>query len=202
MTTADLHTIELSHDKPRLTGPRPSDIGTVPTGEDRSNNHNPDGTFAPRNGAAKDRAAKRRLKHHMLEARARVAAAVQGALSRGLAPEEAENAANASDVILASALAYYDKARRELGSSSIFVIGPCVFYGAELAIANYLTSEAAKAGLTTEAGMLLHDRALASEQAATRALTAALAATKALSGRKRKGRGALDAILAAGEPVK
>lgn len=197
----DLFSIERSHGKPRLTAPRPTDIGTVATDGERHRNQGPDGRALHGNQLAKNRGAKRAAKRHLLEARARVRSAVQDALSRGAAPEEAEQAVNASDRVLSDALAFYEAARSEAGSSLLFVIGPCAFFGAELAIGNYLLAEAAKAGLTTERGMLLHDRAMACEQAAARAMTAALAAAKALGGKK-KGRSKLETILAAGEGVK
>lgn len=100
-----------------------------------------------------------------------------------------------ADLLLADALGVYHSARRELGTSSAFVHGPTIAYAIETILAGYYMREAAVAGFLTERGMQLHDRAMACETQAARALTAALAAAKAVGkGRKGKGRRVIDAI--------
>lgn len=180
------HGIELSHDKPRLAGPRLSALGTVPTAAQRARNQGPDGRALPRNKLAANRAAKSAAKRHLVAARARIRAAVQKALDDGAAPEVAALAGEESDRILADALTHYLSARRDLTSDSVLVVGPLALFGAELAVANALVAEAVKAGITTPAGIALHDRALAAEQSMTRLMTASIAAAKALGGRRPK----------------
>lgn len=191
MTSAnDLHTIEFSHEKPRLTAPRLTDLGTVPTGEDRSRDHAPNGTFAHGNQAAVGRPARTALRAPYREAEKRISEA----LASGAVPSD-------SDRLLADALAVFHSARRELGSGSAFVQGPTIAYAAETVLAGFFMRAAADAGFLTDRGMQLHDRALACEQAAARAMTAALAAAKALGARRPKKNRALEFIEAAGEPT-
>jgi hypothetical protein len=175
MSADDLHTIELSHGKRRLTAPRPTALGTVPTDEDRSRDHTAAGTFAPGNQAAVGRSARSALRAPYRAAEKRISEA----LASGNTPSD-------SDRLLTDALAVFHSARRELGSGSAFVQGPTIAYAVETVLAGYFMSHAASVGFLTDAGMLLHDRALACEQAAARAMTAALAAAKALSGRRKK----------------
>jgi hypothetical protein len=188
MTDAKLFTIEPSHGKARLTAPRPSDLGTVPTGEDRERDHDSRGLFVPGNQAAVGRGARGALRAPYEAARKRVGEA----LASGTTSSDA-------DQVLTDALAVFHAVRRELGSGSAIVQGPAIAYAVETILAGYFTKEAATAGFLTERGMLLHDRALACEQAAARAMTAALAAAKALSGRRKSaGNRILEAIEAAG----
>jgi hypothetical protein len=172
---AELFTIEASHGKDRLTGPRPTDIGTVPTAEDRSRDHTAAGTFALGNQAAVGRSARTALRSPYRAAEKRISEA----LASGAEPSD-------SDRLLADALAVFHSARRELGSASAFVQGPTIAYAVETILAGYFMSEAAAAGFMTDRGLALHERAMACEQAAGRAMTAALAATKALSARRRR----------------
>lgn len=171
-----LHTIEQSHGKPRLTGPRLTALGTVPTAGERSLNHTARGTFASGNDAARERASKAALRRPYREARKRV----REALAAGAEPEVA-------DLLLTDALSVYLAAHRELGGGRVLTEGGVIAYATGATLAGYYTAEAVKAGLLTEQGMLLHDRALACEAASSRGLTAALAATKAL-GRRRPGK--------------
>lgn len=182
-----LHTIEVSHEKPRLTRPRPSDLGTVETGEDRSQDHGSDGRFQPGNQAAANRSARRALRAPLRAARDRIAAAQAE-------PEVA-------DRLLADALAVFEAARAELGTRSVFAQGPTIAYAVETILAGFYMQQAAAEGFLTERGMKLHERAMACETQAARSMTAALAATKALGGKKR-GKSKLSSILAAGEGVK
>jgi hypothetical protein len=181
---AELFSIEQSHGKPRLTAPRPTDLGTVETGADRRRDHKSDGTFAPGNQAAVGRSARAAVRAPYLAAEKRISEA----LASGTEPTE-------SDRLLSDALAVFHAARRELGVSSAFVQGPTIAYSVETILAGFFTKAAADAGFLTERGMKLHERALACEQAAARAMTAALAAAKAVTG-KRAPKGA-NAILAA-----
>jgi hypothetical protein len=165
-----LFTVEASHGKARVTTPRPSDLGTVPTGEDRSRNHTAAGTFAPRNQAAVGRSAKAALRAPYRQAERRVSAA----LAAQLGPNE-------SDRVLASALAVFHAVRRELGSGSALVQGPTITYAVETVLAGYFLSVAADAGFATELGLSMHERAMLCETQAGRALAVALAAAKAIS---------------------
>jgi hypothetical protein len=76
MAGDELHTIELSHDKPRLTGPRPTDLGTVPTGEDRHQDQDRLGRWLPGNQGAKDRGARTAIKAPYRAAKKRIAEAI------------------------------------------------------------------------------------------------------------------------------
>lgn len=171
---AELFTIEQSHGKPRVTGPRPSDLGTVPTGRDRSRNHGADGRFQPGNDAARDRGAKRALTAPLRAARTRLREAVEGQ-----DPDEA-------DALLGAAMAVYASARAELGSNSTFVAAPCVTFATESVLAGYFTTLAAKAGFCTEQGAAYLKLAHDCETHAQRAMTSALAAAKALGGKRRQ----------------
>jgi len=185
----ELFTVELSHGKPRLTAPRPSDLGSVPTGRDRSADHDARGRFTPANQAAVGRTARMALRapYRAAEERIRQATAEQ------CEPGE-------SDRLLADALAVFEAARRELGTRSVFAQGPTIAYAIETTLAGFYMQQAAAEGFLTERGLELHERAMQCEQAALRAMTAALAATKALGG-KRKQRSPVAAILAAGDEV-
>lgn len=186
-----LFDIERSRGKARLTQPRPSDIGAVPAGADRLANHDRAGRFTAGNRAGVGRSARTAIRAPLRAAEKRISEA----LATGGEPAE-------SDRLLADALAVFHAVRRELGSSSALVQGPAIAYATETILAGYFVRAASEAGFLTERGMLLHDRALACEQAASRAMTAALAATKALSLRAPKQRNAaLLAIEAAGENV-
>jgi hypothetical protein len=170
----DLFTIEQSHDKPRLTQPRPSDLGTVETGADRRQDHNADGTFAAGNKAAADRSAKRALTAPLRAATARVRA-----VTEGQAPSE-------TDALLADAMAVYSSVRRELGTRRTLVLSAVAVHAAESVLAGYFINRAAAVGLDTKQGAALIEMAHRCETQAARAMTAALAATKALGGRKPK----------------
>jgi hypothetical protein len=183
--SGELFTLEPSHGKPRLTAPRPSDLGTVPTGEEPSRDRGAGGLFKLGNQAAVNRSAKQALRRPYRDAEKRVGEA----LASRLEPSEA-------DALLTDALAVYRSASRELGNGSAFVHGGVIAFATETVLAGFYMRAAADAGFLTERGMLLHDRALASEQAAARAMTAALAACKALSG-KRKPRRARPSYLEA-----
>src|SRR5262245_24993220 len=60
-STNELFTIEESHGKARLTAPRPSDLGAVPTETERGRDHDARGRFKPGNRAQVGKAAKRAL---------------------------------------------------------------------------------------------------------------------------------------------
>jgi hypothetical protein len=185
-----LHTIELSHEKPRLTAPRPSALGTVPTAGERSPDHDERGRFTRDNSAATERASKAGMRRPYRQARKRV----REALASGVEP-------GAADVLLADAFGVYLAARREFGAGRTLTEGPAIAYGVETILAGYFTEQAALAGFLTDEGARLHDRALACEQAAARALTAGLAAAKAL-GCRRPGKTKVPSYLEAeGEAV-
>jgi len=184
----ELFTIEKSHGRPRLTAPRLTDLGTVPTAQERSQNHTAKGTFADKNKAAVGRSAKAAVRKPYGEAEGRISAALV-----------ANTEPSASDRLLADALAVFHAARRELGSGSAFVQGPTIAYAAETILAGYFMSEAAQAGFLTDRGMQLHERAMACETQAARAMTAALAATKALGGRKTRRRATPSYLIADGD---
>jgi hypothetical protein len=167
---AELFTIEESHGKPRLIAPRPSDLGTVPTGHDRRQDHNPDGTFAIRNRAAADRSAKRALTAPLRAALERVRD-----VTEGQAPEQA-------DELLAAAMSIYASARRELGTRSTLVLSALAVHATESVLAGHYVKRAAAVGLESDQGQTLLECAHRCETQAARAMTAALAATKALRG--------------------
>jgi hypothetical protein len=169
----ELFTIEDSHGKPRLTQPRPSDLGSVETGADRSRDHNADGTFSNGNSAARNRGARSALRGPYRAARRRIVEA----LANQAEPEVA-------DVLLRDALLIFEAARAELGSRSVFTQGPTIAYAIESTLAGYYHQEAALAGHLTERGLELLDRAQSCETQAARAMTAALAAAKALGSKR------------------
>jgi hypothetical protein len=103
---------------------------------------------------------------------------VNEALASSTDPSEA-------DAVLRDALAIFEAARAELGTRSVFAQGPTIAYAVETALAGFYMQAAGAAGFLTEKGMLLHDRAMACETQANRAMTAALAASKALGGKKK-----------------
>jgi hypothetical protein len=147
----------------------------VETEGERSRDRTERGWFAPGNKAAVGRSARSALRAPYRAAEKRISEA----LAAGDEPTD-------SDRLLADALAVYHAARRELGSSSAFVQGPCLAYAVETVLAGYFVREAAREGFLSTPGLRFHDRALACEQAAARALTAALAAAKALGARRRQ----------------
>jgi hypothetical protein len=173
MPTPELHTIELSRDKPRLTGPRLSDVGTVDTADERSRNHKADGTFAPRNEAAKGRRAKMALTRDVRMARRRC----EDALRDAVEPSEA-------DRLIADAEALYREAKRDVGHTSIVVVSPALTFAINTVLAGYYMNATAKAGFATKEGERLLSLAHACEQHAQRAMTAMLAAAKALGSGK------------------
>jgi len=179
----ELFTIEESHGKARLVGPRLSDLGTVPTDTEARHDRGERGRFLPGNKVAVGRTARTAIRAPYRAAEQRITDAVEG----GAEPSD-------SDRLLADALAVFHAVRRELGSSSALVQGPAIAYAVETILAGYFTKAAADAGFLTDDGMRFHDRALACEQAASRAMTAALAATKALAGRRKPQRTALQVI--------
>lgn len=180
-----LFTVEQSHGKPRLTGPRPSDLGAVEPGDERARNHDAKGRFAPGNAAGRDRSAKRALTAPLRAARRRLLEAVNqpGAVA---------------DELLRDALAVYGSAKVELGSSSVFVLANVVSFATETVLAGYFAKQAAADGFDTPRGAELLELAHRCESQSQRAMTAALAAAKALSGRKAPRNHILEAITAAG----
>jgi len=164
----ELFTLEQSHGKARLTGPRPSDLGTVATGDEPSRDRVAGGLFAPGNRVAVNRTAKRALTAPLRAARARLEALGEG-LPRPVADE-----------LLHDALAVYGSARRELGSSSVFVLANAVSFATETVLAGFFAKQAASVGFDTEQGATYLEQAQRCEQCAQRAMTAALAAKKAL----------------------
>lgn len=186
----ELHTFEVSHGKPRLTAPRPTDLGTVEPVGDRGRDHDAKGRFVPGNRAAVGKSARRALTAPLRAARTRVREAVGG------------EARPVADELLNDALAVFGSVRVELDSRSVLVLGPAVTYATETVLAGYFVKLAAEKGLETEEGARLLGLAHACETQATRALTAALAAAKAVGGRKKVGPNRiLAAIEAAGATV-
>jgi hypothetical protein len=169
---SELHTIEPSHGKARLTAPRPSDLGSVDAGDERQRNHRADGTFAPGNRAAYNRSAKRALTAPLRAARARLRDVVGG------------EGRPVADALLNDAMAVYGSARVELGKSSVFVLAPLASFATESVLAQHFTKLAAEAGFDTERGGQLLELAHRCETQAQRAMTAALAASKAVPQRR------------------
>jgi hypothetical protein len=167
----ELHTVEVSHGKPRLTQPRPSDLGTVETGIDRRRDHDEQGRFRHGNRAAVGRSARSALRAPLRAARERIRLAV---------PADEPNVA---DELLDDALRVVSAARLELGSRSVFTEGPLISYATESILAGFYMREAAREGFLTAAGARLHERAQACQQQALRAMTGCLAAAKALAAR-------------------
>jgi hypothetical protein len=176
MTVNDLFTFEESHDKPRLTAPRLSNLGTVGTADERPADHNADGTFASRNRAAANRSAKRALTAPLRAARKRLQD-LGDALPRPVADE-----------LLHDALAVYGSARLELGSASVFVLSNLVMFATESVLAGYFAKQSAEEGFATKEGARLLVLAHACEQQAQRAMTAALAAVKVVGKRGKTAR--------------
>lgn len=200
---ADLHTLEPSNGKVRLTGPRLSDLGTVPAEGERTADHVPagaterkPGTFAPNNAAGRKRGAKRALRRAYTSARDRVRNALTeaaGTLPDGVALPTA-------DQLMADAFTVHMAGMRELGSDSVFVQGSSLVYATETTLYGFYLEAAGQAGLLTEQGMQLHDKAAACATLAARAMTACLAAKKALP---KPGKGAGDwSWIPAEEPAK
>jgi hypothetical protein len=177
----ELFTVEQSHGKARLTAPRLSDVGSVPTDGELSRDRGERGQFAPGNRAAADRSSKRALTAPLRAARKRLQDLGE-ALPRPVADE-----------LLRDALAVYGSARVELGSSSVFVLANIVSFATESVLAGYFTKQAADSGFETEPGAAYLEQAQRCEQCAQRAMTAALAAAKALSGRRPKRGAAMPA---------
>ncbi len=196
MKANELHTIEQSHGKPRLTAPRLSDLGTVEADGERSADHVPagstdrkPGTFATNNAAGRKRGAKRALRRAYTSARDRVRNALTeaaGALPDGLALPTA-------DQIMADAFTVHMAGMRELGGESVFVQGHSLVYATETTLYGFYLEAAGQAGLLSEEGMQLHDRAQACATLAARAMTAAIAAQKVLGKRGKTAR-VIDAI--------
>ena len=174
MADSDLFTFEQSHGKPRLTQPRPSDLGSVEAGDDRQRNHNADGTFAARNRAGANRNAKRAVTAPLRAARKRLQE-----LGEGVEP-------SAADTLQTDAMAVYGSARLELGSSSIFVLANLVTFATEAVLAGYFSKRAGELGFDTEEGASMLEVSHRCETQSQRAMTAALAATKALGGKKKR----------------
>ncbi len=169
----ELHTIELSHDKPRLTGPRLSDVGTVPSATEPSPDRVEQGRFAPGNQVAAGRSAKQAIRRPLKDALRRVEDAIRDAVE----PSEA-------DVLVADAEAVCREAMRSVGAPSILVLAPAVRFATNSVLAGHLTNKAAEAGFTTEEGERLLGMAHQCEQQALRASTAMLANAKALGSAK------------------
>jgi hypothetical protein len=177
MSDSELHTIELSHGKPRLTAPRLTDLGTVPTGEDRSADHGRDGRFLPGNRAAADKSARRALTAPLRAARTRLQRAVEG------------EPVSKVDELLAGAESVYAASRRELGVRSTLVLGRLATHATDSVLYGYFIQRATEVGLETAQGAALLELAHGCDTRATRAMTAALAGAKALAGSGRKRRG-------------
>lgn len=179
----ELFTYEPSNGKVRATAPRLSDLGTVPTEGERTADHVPagdterkPGTFTRNNTAARKRGAKRALRRGWSAARDRVRNAISeaaGALLGGIALPTA-------DQLMADAFTVHMAGMRELGSDSVFVQGQSLVYATETTLYGFYLEAAGNAGLLTDQGMLLHDKAAACATLAARAMTACLAAKKAL----------------------
>jgi hypothetical protein len=182
VTDPELHTIEESHGKPRLTQPRLSDLETVTTVGEPSGERGPGGRFAPGNKVASGARAKRAIAAPLRDARKRVLAATDG------------QPATVADAVLRDALTIYRRARLELDASSIFVLSSLAAFATQSALTQYFTKRSAECGFDTERGLAMLEQAQRCEQQAQRAMTAALAATKALPKAGRKGRSILDAI--------
>jgi hypothetical protein len=168
MADGELFTHELSKGKVRQTGARLSDLGTVPTEDERSRDRGERGRFKAGNKAAANRSAKQALTAPLRAARTRVREAVEGQ-GRSLA-----------DALLSDAMAVYASARLELGSASVFVLAPLTSFATESVLAQHFTKLAAELGFDTERGLLMLETAHRCETQAQRAMTAALAAKKAL----------------------
>ncbi len=169
---AELHTIEPSHGKERLTAPRLSDVGTVPAADERSRDRGEHGRFKSGNKAAVGRSAKQALTAPLRDARERLRMVLEGQAR----PE--------ADELLGAALTVFASARLELGSSSVFVLSNLVSFAAGSVLGQRFTVLATQAGLASARGAELLDLAHRCEQQAQRAMTAALAASKALTKRR------------------
>jgi hypothetical protein len=189
MRDPELFTIEDSHGRPRLTAPRLSDVGTVPSASEPSPDRAARGRFAPGNQAAKGSHAKRAVTRQVRDARRRVEEAIRDAVD----PSEA-------DQLMADAWAVYCDAKRDVGHRSILVVAPAVHFASNTILAGYFKNAATASGLKTEEAERLLGLAWQCEQQALRASTAMLANAKALNGKRGRESDFASLVAAASKP--
>lgn len=153
-------TIERSHGKPRVTRPRPRDLPTADSAEDRRRaDHDPHGRFTVGNRAAAASGARRALSRHE---RALLATAIDSASGGQLAAAERAQ-------LVRDTMRLYGSARRTLASREPIVLSSALTWARETTIAALLTSRAVEAGITTDQGLALLEHAQRCEARAERA---------------------------------
>lgn len=177
--------LERSHGKLRAMRPRMRDLGHLPS-VSGSAGRDERGRFVAGNRVGVERAAK-----HVLTATLRRALeqGLAAAVSAGDAPETGAELARA-------ALVLYRAGKRELQTSSVIACTHLVRWATQTCAAQHLTMAAARAGLDTEHGLKLLERAHDCEGRAERATIAALSLTRALSGQRTESDDDLARLLA------
>jgi EAL domain-containing protein (putative c-di-GMP-specific phosphodiesterase class I) len=132
------------------------------------------GRFAAGNHIGLERAAKHAL-----------TAPLRRALEQGLsAAATAVDSPGTGAELARAALTLYRAGKRELQTTSVIACTHLVRWAAQTCAAQHLTMAAARAGLDTELGLRLLERAHDCEGRAERATIAALSLTRALSGQR------------------
>lgn len=178
-------TIEHSHGKPRVTGPRLRDVNAAAADGEPIRDRDARGRFAPGNSAGRNRIAKRSITAVL---RSAVAAGVAGVVAtpNGSAPAPAQ--------IAQQALALYRAGKRDLRTDSPIALSHLVRWAVNSALAQHLEGLAAEYGLDTDHGLRLLERAHACEGRAERASVAALTMAQAMRARQPAGPTPMDAI--------
>lgn len=189
MADPKLHTLEASHGRLRLTAPRLSDVGTVPSACEPSPDRVDGGLFAPGNKIAEGRSAKQAVRRPLKQARRRL----EDAIARAVEPSEA-------DQLIADADAVCREAMRSVGHGSILVLAPAVRFAVNSILAGHYSNKATEVGLTTEEGERLMGLAHGCEQQMLRASTAMLANAKALDGKRGRESDLSSLVAAASRP--
>jgi hypothetical protein len=155
--------IETSHDREYLIGPRLSDINDSSGGTDekRKRNHGEHGRFLPGNDAGKGRGPKRAIVGAVQDLIERTAG---GSLESSEASEVAEGA-----------LKLYDATRANLGHDDPRVLAPALRFAVNVMLAGVFTKRAGEVGFTTEPGMVFLELAHKCEQRADRSSVQATA---------------------------
>lgn len=178
--------IERSHNKLRVLRPRSRDLEPAAADADPHRDRDGAGRFQSGNTVGRHRTAKRSL---MAVLKAAVAAQVAGvgAGSDAAPPAPAELARHA--------ITLYRAGQRDLRTDSPIALSHLQRWAVGTAVAQHMTLAAAAAGLETDRGLRLLERAQAAEQRAERASIAALDVARVLRGAAPAGGGLHDHIL-------
>jgi hypothetical protein len=175
--TDDFGTTEESHGRPRMTRKRRSDMGAVPSPDERRrSDHHTDGKFKPGNGAAKGRSAKAAI-----SGRERSALAREISKSVGAAFEPSERGKLLQDVIR-----LYRHTLNELPAHGAVVLASALAFARESVVASALFSAATEAGIASDRGLQLLEAAQKSEKRSEQASTHAFVISSKLAERPGK----------------